>query len=51
MLFALHREGFETALPQMTCRAVTAVVAAGMSRKQPLHPAAEITIETGPTTR
>ena len=44
MLVVLDWEGFETALPDMACRVVMAMVPAGMRREQPLHPAAEITI-------
>ncbi len=44
----LDRERLESALPDMSAGAVSAVIAASVRRKQPMHPPSQLAIAVGP---
>lgn len=48
MVVFLDREGFETALPDVTGQVVVPVVARGMGGQQPVHPGSQVGIRLGP---
>jgi len=48
MVIILYRERLEPSLPDVTVGAVVPVIAADMSRHQPLHPATQVTVFVRP---